>query len=109
MYNIKLDENVQNLLKHLRKHLVVAAGQLPDHYTIFSSLKQYSEELWQASLFFIFSPQEYMENKIQSVITDLGVKELYHPNLPENWLRLSFLLYMGSVFFHPTIFLLEAR
>lgn len=45
-----------------------------------------------------------MESKIQSLITDLGVKELNHPNLPENSLRLSFLLYMGSVFFHPTFF-----
>lgn len=51
-----------------------------------------------------------MESKIQLLITDLGVKELNHPNLPENSLRLSFLLYMGSVFFHPTFFfLLEVR
>lgn len=45
-----------------------------------------------------------MESKFQSVITDLGVKKLNHPNLPENSLRLSFLFYMDSEFFHPTFF-----
>lgn len=66
-------KKVQKLLKHLRKRLVAAAGQMLDHYTIFSPLKQHSEEVWQASLFFILSTWEYVESKIQSVITDLGV------------------------------------
>lgn len=39
-----------------------------------------------------------MESKIQSVIIDLGIKELNHPNLPGNSLRLFFLFDMGSVF-----------
>lgn len=40
-----------------------------------------------------------MESKIQSVIIDLGIKELNHPNLPGKSLRLFFCLFdMGSVF-----------
>lgn len=43
MDNIKLDAK-EKLLEHLRKHLGVAAGQLLDNYTMFSPLKQNSEE-----------------------------------------------------------------
>lgn len=43
MDNIKLDAK-EKLLEHLRKHLGAAAGQLLDNYTMFSPLKQNSEE-----------------------------------------------------------------
>lgn len=54
-----------------------------------------------------------MESKTQSVITDLGIKELNHPNLPGNSLRVGFgfffcLFYKGSGF-STQCFLLKVR
>ena len=43
-----------------------------------------------------------MECKIQSVITDLGIKELNHPNLAGNSLRLVFfcvLFFPSNIFY----------
>lgn len=47
-----------------------------------------------------------MESKVQSVIMDLGLKELNHPNLPGGSLGIGFVcLFMVSNFFHPANFI----